>query len=126
MSRADVAWLCLSLALVLAPGGCGRDEPGATMPAFPPDAARGAELFATVCAQCHGPDALGITGRGKNLKTSPFVAASSDAELVAMIRGGRPATTEHPAMPPKGGRLDLTTQDLFDIVAHVRSLRADP
>lgn len=102
--------------------GCSGRDPGVKMPAAPPDAARGAEFFATICAQCHGPDARGVVGRGKNLRASAFVEASSDADLVAMIRGGRPPTTEHPAMPPKGGRLDLTDADLFDIVAYIRSL----
>lgn len=110
----------LALTALAAVPGCGDSGPG--VPEAAPDPARGAELFATVCAQCHGPTAEGLPGRGANLRTSPFVAGSTDAELVAMIRGGRPPTPTHPAMPPKGGRLDLTDRDLFDVVAHIRSL----
>jgi len=105
--------------------GC-SDHPGPVTPTTPPDLANGAELFATICAQCHGPAGEGVKGRGKNLPLSPFVNQSTDAEVVAMIRVGRPPTMDHPAMPPKGGRLDLTDRDLFDVVAFVRSLPKTP
>lgn len=39
-----------------------------------------------------------------------------------MIKQGRPATGERPAMPPKGGRLNLTDDDIRDIIAYVKSL----
>lgn len=111
-------------AMTLVLVGC-SDKPGPVTPG-PPDLANGAEIFRTVCAQCHGPAGEGVKDRGKNLPLSPFVNQSTDAEVVAMIRVGRPPTTERPAMPPKGGRLDLTTQDLFDVVAFVRSLPETP
>ena len=76
--------------------------------------------------ECHGPDARGIQGLGKNLRSSEFVKGLSDDELVEFIKKGRdtsdPANTTGVAMPPKGGNPSLTDQDLYDIVAYIRSI----
>ncbi len=91
------------------------------------DPARGQELFASSCSSCHGADATGIEGLGKNLVASDFVAGLSDPDLVAFIKKGRPssdpANTTGIDMPPKGGNPSLSDQDLFDIVAYIRTLR---
>lgn len=90
------------------------------------DPAKGEQLFAQSCAACHGPDARGIQGLGKNLRSSEFVKGLSDDELVEFIKKGRdtsdPANTTGVAMPPKGGNPSLTDQDLYDIVAYIRSI----
>jgi len=46
------------------------------------DAAAGATKFTGTCSACHGPDAKGITGLGKDLTTSEFAKGKTDAELV--------------------------------------------
>ncbi len=90
-------------------------------------AAAGDTLFASSCASCHGPDAAGLPGLGKNLVGSEFVTSMTDAELVDFIKQGRPAS--HPDneagvdMPPKGGNPSLDDQDILDIVAYLRTLR---
>jgi mono/diheme cytochrome c family protein len=113
------------------PGGNGTpeatQEPGGTPgPDGAGDAAHGAELFVSTCAACHGQDATGIPGLGKDLVNSEFVSGLSDQELVEFINTGRPAddpaNTTGVAMPPKGGNSSLTDQDVMDIVAHIRSL----
>nr|WP_290669257.1 cytochrome c [Ardenticatena sp.] len=90
------------------------------------DPAKGEQLYAQSCAACHGPDARGIQGLGKNLRSSEFVKGLSDDELVEFIKKGRdtsdPANTTGVAMPPKGGNPSLTDQDLYDIVAYIRSI----
>lgn len=90
------------------------------------DAEAGAEVFAGTCATCHGPEGKGITGLGKDLTTSQFVADSTDAELIAFLEVGRPAddplNTTGVAMPPKGGNPALTEEDLLDVVAYMRSI----
>jgi disulfide bond formation protein DsbB len=69
-----------------------------------------------------------MTGLGKDLTTSEFVKTTSDADMVAFIKIGRPASdpanTQGVDMPPKGGNPALTDQDILDIVAYVRSLQA--
>ena len=91
------------------------------------DSSSGAELFASACAACHGPDAKGIANLGKDLTTSEFAASLSDAELIAFIKEGRPSgdplNTTGVEMPPKGGNPAITDAQLADIVAYVRTLQ---
>jgi disulfide bond formation protein DsbB len=133
----------LLAALVLS--GCGgpkKDEtspapaePPAAAPAAQPtpaaapegDAAAGKDQFIAYCSSCHGPDAKGLKGLGKDLTVSEFVGAKSDAELLAFVKTGRPVgdplnTTNIP-MPPKGGNPALTDQEIANILAYVRTLR---
>ena len=90
------------------------------------DAAAGQEKFATTCVACHGPEGEGVTGLGKDMTTSEFIAGKTDEELVEFIKVGRdpsdPLNTTGVAMPPKGGNPALTDEDLYNIVAHIREL----
>jgi disulfide bond formation protein DsbB len=120
--------LMLSLALA-ACGGGGDDEPAATEP--PPeaagDAANGKELFAKTCAACHGPNGEGVQGLGKPFAGSEFLQDTSDGDLLAFLKKGRPpgdaANTTGVDMPPKGGNPALTDDDLRDIIAFMRTLQ---
>jgi disulfide bond formation protein DsbB len=111
------------LALLLAACGGGGDSPTAAPIG---DAANGQTLFTGTCSSCHGPDAKGIAGLGKDLTTSTWVAEQTDAQLVEFIKTGRPATdplnTTGVDMPPRGGNPALTDSDIEDIVAYVRSI----
>lgn len=90
------------------------------------DASDGQSIYNGLCVACHGADATGVTGLGKNLIESELVANSTDAELAAFIAEGRPAS--HPDnttgvdMPPRGGNPSLTDDDLLSVVAYLRSL----
>ncbi len=57
---------------------------------------------------------------------SAFIASRSDSELVDFIKAGRatsdPDNTTGVDMPVKGGNPALTDQDLYDIVAFIRTL----
>jgi disulfide bond formation protein DsbB len=90
------------------------------------DAANGQTLFTSTCSACHGPDAKGVVGLGKDLTTSTFVADKTDAELVEFIKTGRPTgdplNTTGVDMPPRGGNPALSDDDLNDIVAFIRSI----
>ncbi|RME70483.1 MAG: cytochrome c [Chloroflexi bacterium] len=90
------------------------------------DAVAGKKVYDSVCIACHGPDAKGIEGLGKDLTTSEFVAQKSDQELVEFIKVGRtpddPLNTTGVAMPPKGGNPALTDEDLMNVVAFIRSI----
>ncbi len=118
------------LVLVLAACGGGGDPPDdgatATSPPSAGDVAAGEEIYASTCAACHGADATGIDGLGKDLHNNAFVNGLSDDELVDFLEEGRLA--DHPdndtgvAMPPKGGNPSLTDDDLMDVVAYLRTL----
>ena len=90
------------------------------------DAARGATLFVGTCSSCHGPDAKGLPGLGKDLTTSEFVKGKTDVELVEFFKTGRPSSdplnTTGIDMPPRGGNPVLSDDDLVDIVAFVRTV----
>jgi len=90
------------------------------------DAVKGQEAFGMVCVACHGPDAKGMEGLGKDLHANAFVGGKTDDEMVAFLEVGRPATdplnTTKVDMPPKGGNPAYTDEDLYNIVAYLRTL----
>jgi disulfide bond formation protein DsbB len=99
----------------------------AAAPAAPVgDAANGAKIFATACVACHGPEAKGVTGLGKDLTTSEWTPQQSDEQLTEFIKRGRdasdPLNTTGVAMPPKGGNPAMSDQEIADIVAFMRSI----
>lgn len=120
--------LCLALASL---AGC-TDEGGAGSAAKTPGKAKGPggpdgeKLYQSTCAACHGPDARGLTGLGKNLTTSTFVDQQSLDQMVAFLQEGReaghPLNTTGIAMPPKGGNPALTDADLRAIAEYVKAL----
>lgn len=126
-------FLVLVLLMALAVVGCGggdsaeaeSEAPSATStPSGDPE--MGKTLFIETCSSCHGQDALGVTGLGKDLTTSTFVHDMSDDELLAFLKTGRPASdplnTTGVDMPPKGGNPALDDAKLLDIIAFLRSL----
>jgi mono/diheme cytochrome c family protein len=107
-------------------GGGAADEPAEETAAPKGDAVAGEAKFQGTCSACHGPDAKGMPNLGKDLTISEFFRNSSDAELLAFVKTGRPsgdpANTTGVDMPPKGGNPALSDQDLADIIAYVRTL----
>ena len=117
-------------------GGSAAAAPTATTapaptakPAGPSDAeliASGEKDFST-CAGCHGADATGVIGLGKNLVGSDFITNISDSDLAALIKTGRtssdPANTTGIDMPPKGGNPALNDEKIDGLVAYIRSLQ---
>lgn len=89
-------------------------------------AANGEKHYNSVCIACHGADAKGVTGLGKDLTTSTFLAELSDADVALFLAKGRPSSdplnTTKVDMPPKGGNPALKDQDLMDIVAFLRTI----
>jgi mono/diheme cytochrome c family protein len=89
----------------------------------------GKELFVANCSACHGVDAHGLKGLGKDLTISTFVAGLTDPEMIAFVNRGRdigsPLNTTKVQMPPKGGNPALNDEKIADIVAFIRGLQ-DP
>ncbi len=121
----DAAALTLIAALTFltALAGCGG---GGGAPPPNQAVAQGKKVFDRICATCHGKDANGLPKLGKGLRNNEFTKSQSDAELVAFLKTGRPAT--HPLnttgvdMPPKGGDPTITETDLQNVVAFMRTL----
>jgi mono/diheme cytochrome c family protein len=118
--------ILIMLSFLLA--ACGGGAPEDTSPStnFTADPVAGKAAYAKTCVACHGPEAKGVSGLGKDLTTSEFVASKSDAGLKDFILTGRPVSdplnTTGVAMPPKGGYPTLTDQDIDNIVAFLRSI----
>lgn len=116
--------LILTTTLTACSGGAISAAAATTAPMGDPTA--GQTLFMSTCAACHGPDGRGLPGLGKNLVENEFVAGKNDQELVEFIKAGRgpadPLNTTGVTMPPKGGKAGLTDEDLYHIVAYLRSI----
>ncbi|MGA9597308.1 MAG: cytochrome c [Acidimicrobiia bacterium] len=106
--------------------GGASDAPPVSVAA--PDAGHGEELFEATCLACHGQRGVGIAGLGKDMQTSTFIRGISDEDLVAFVTKGRPTSdplnTTGVEMPARGGNKDLSDQDLFDIVAYIRTVQS--
>jgi len=91
------------------------------------DPVAGREAFLTTCITCHGQDAKGVTGLGKDLTTSEFIRTQTDEQLLAFLMTGRPASdplnTTGVDMPPRGGNPAFTDEDLENIVAYLRTIQ---
>jgi mono/diheme cytochrome c family protein len=86
----------------------------------------GETVYQGLCAACHGFNARGIQGLGKTLIDSEFVNSLSDDELHAFMLVGRavndPLNTTGMVMPAKGGNPSLTDEDMYNVIAYIRSL----
>ncbi len=130
VSRSTTFLLVLLIAaLTLAACGGGGSSASTTSqkPAAPKgDATKGKTVFEGTCVSCHGPDAKGLPGLGKDLTTSAFVTDQTDEQLLKFVKTGRPATdpanTTKVDMPPKGGNPALTDADIENVIAFVRSI----
>jgi disulfide bond formation protein DsbB len=120
--------LSLGLLVVLAACGGGAAPAEEAEVASRGDAANGETLYDTTCIACHGDGGIGVEGLGKPLTTSEFVAGMNDDEFHDFLLVGRPASdpanTTGVDMPPKGGNPALTDDDLYDIIAYIRTLQA--
>ncbi len=99
--------------LLLVRLGAQTDIPKQNPFTSPGDLARGARLFASNCAPCHGPQGNG--GRGANLARPRLARAADDAALFQIIRDGIPNTE----MP---GAWSMTDHEMWQVAAHVRTL----
>ncbi len=119
--------MAAAVALTACSGG-GSASGGEQTGSFTGDVAKGKEIFANTCASCHGADAKGISGLGKNLADpSDWMKQQSDEQLLAFLKTGRPSTdpenTTGVDMPPKGGNPALTDDDLKNVIVYIRSLQ---
>lgn len=123
--------ILLLFTLLISLGACGREKEPVPAPgsAMTGNATAGEKVYQTTCIPCHGPDAKGLPNLGKSLhpSDSDFVSTRTDDELVAYIKVGRaindPLNTTGVAMPAKGGNPLLSEQEMYDVVAYVRTLK---
>mgnify|MGYP001819098693 FL=1 len=79
-------------------------------PAF--DLAKGKSVYDVACFACHMTGAAGAPKMGDSAVWGPRIAQGMDTLVTNAINGKN-------AMPPKGGRLDLSDQDVASAVAYL-------
>ncbi len=79
------------------------------------DVENGGRLFLASCAACHGPDGNAVAG--VDLSRGQFRRATSDEDLVRIIRTGIPNT----GMPPN----NISEVNAGNIVAYLRTIAAE-
>ena len=124
--------IMIAIGLAACGGSAGGEEvaagPVATdTPSLPAgDPVEGEQLFTASCSSCHGVDAKGVPGVGKDLTSGEFIPGMSNEEFLEFVKIGRPSS--HPDnstgidMPPKGGNPALTDEQILDIIAYLRSI----
>ena len=130
MSKKIYLFSALLLMATLSLAACGGGAERVSQPTSPPtpagDPVAGKKLFEGTCSACHGPEGTGVPGLGKDMTTSEFIAGKTDDELVAFIKVGRdpsdPLNTTGVAMPPKGGNPTFSDEDLYNVVAFIRTI----
>ncbi len=90
----------------------------------------GKQLYAQRCSPCHGPDGKANTPTAQALNPKPrdhtdgsYMNTLSDEHLFKVIKQGGAAVGKSPIMPPQA---DLSSQQIHDIIAFVRSLAVPP
>ncbi len=114
-----------STVLAPSPASAASASPAAATTATVGDAKIGQSLWDATCRACHGAAGEGITGQGKDIRTSAFILERDDAALLKFIKAGRmpfdKLNTTGIQMPPKGGNPLLKDADLMNIIAYVRT-----
>ena len=78
------------------------------------------DLVTQRCAPCHGPDLNGVGGVFPSLLTSKVVKEGGlDAVVSFIVNGSPPESESLVKMPPKGGHLDLTDEQIKQIAEEV-------
>ncbi|HXJ96370.1 MAG TPA: cytochrome c [Terriglobia bacterium] len=102
------------------PSALNGDVPPPYTPSAPGDATRGADVYQTFCAMCHGPG-----GRGgpvaRSIVDGSFLGLVTDQELRTMIIVGVPGT----AMPNWRNRAPrpMSSEEISDVVAWLAAQR---
>jgi len=81
-------------------------------------AGRGADLFVTSCASCHGPKAAGTS-------VAPDIRSSGAALVDLVLRTGRMPLAD-PTLPQRRGPVAFSDEDIQALVAYVSSLGSGP
>jgi len=97
---------------------------GANPPSYasqPGEAARGATVYATYCASCHGPAGKGGP-KASSIVDGSFLALLTDQELRTLVIVGRPELGAPDWRGNVAGK-PMTSQEISDVVAWLASQR---
>jgi len=83
------------------------------------DPARGQAIYAQACASCHGANGRGKLPGAPDLTKKGGVLTKPHAALQDHITNGFKSPGSRVAMPPRGGKKNLTDQDMKDVHAYL-------
>jgi len=84
-----------------------------------------AKLIKAKCASCHGPDLKGLGGVFPNLWESDLVKKKDvDGIVKFVIAGSGPDSKSIAQMPPRGGAVDLTDEQIKKIAIYLTTNKA--
>lgn len=78
------------------------------------DPDRGKEIYAKACASCHAADGRGKLRGAPDLTKKGGVLTKAHAELQDHIVNGFKSPSSRIPMPPRGGKRNMTDQDMRD------------
>jgi cbb3-type cytochrome c oxidase subunit III len=86
------------------------------------DAANGRQIFASICAGCHGASGEGYEaeGSGTAIGKPGFLTAASDGFIRATLRSGRSGTPMHGFRGPEG-LANLSVAEIDDVITYLRT-----
>ncbi len=87
---------------------------------FDGDISRGQEIYEVRCAFCHGEDGMGGKNRLGISLVTPVVKEADPEFLLQTVRDGRAGT---PMIPFGSSGINLSDQDILDVVAYVKSIK---
>ncbi len=101
-----------SMVAAVMPAAAPEPAPVAAAAAPAADLAKGKSVYGSACFVCHATGAAGAPLLGNKGLWAPRIALGMEALVHAAINGKG-------AMPPKGGRMDISDADVADAVAYM-------
>jgi len=103
------------------PDALGNQTPPPYVAQAPGDPQRGASVYRTYCASCHGVDGLG-GGKASSIVDGSYLALVSDQQLRTVVIAGRPELGSPDWRGDVTGR-PMSAQEVSDVVAWLSSRR---
>ena len=103
------------------PDALGNQTPPPYVAQAPGDPQRGASVYRTYCASCHGVDGLG-GGKASSIVDGSYLALVSDQQLRTVVIAGRPELGSPDWRGDVTGR-PMSAQEVSDVVAWLSSQR---
>ncbi|NQV30069.1 MAG: cytochrome c [Candidatus Marinimicrobia bacterium] len=81
----------------------------------------GQKIYMATCFACHGVDGKGVLPGSPNFTKAKGPMEAPDSVLVSHVVNGFQSPGALIPMPPKGGNIDLSEQNILDAIAYIRS-----
>lgn len=84
------------------------------------NAETGKKIYETTCTMCHGANGKGVIPGAANFTDAKGPLSKSDKVLIKHITEGYHSAGSPMPMPPKGGNMSLTADDIKHVLAYIR------